>query len=257
MKVTVLGSSGSIGGPDNPASGYLVTTDSGAQIVMDLGPGSLANLQQHTNPSECDLIFSHLHPDHVLDVPSLLVWRRYHPSLSATRRATVWAPEDFARRIGRLDSDDPSKIGDVEDTLDIQVLTPGRSFTLGGARITALPAVHPIEAYCFRIEADGTVLSYSGDSASCEQLIQCAREADIFLAEATWGADTSNQVGDVAPMHMTGEEVGAIAQKAGVKHLVLTHIPPWGDVEETLHAAREKFSGPLSYARPHQEILVE
>ncbi len=254
MKVTVLGSSGSIGGPGNPASGYVVTTDSGAQIIMDLGPGALANLQQHTNPSECDLLVSHLHPDHVLDVPSLLVWRRYHPSLATTGRATVWAPEDFSCRIGRLDCDDPAEIGDLGDTLDVQILRPGKPFTLGGATITPLPAIHPIEAYCFRIEADGAVLSYSGDSASCEELVQCARGADVFLAEATWGAKDGDQAGDLVPMHMSGGEAGAIAQEAGVKHLVLTHIPPWVDQDETVRAARARFSGPITCARPHMEI---
>ena len=45
MKLTILGSSGSLSGPTNPASGYLVAVDNSPALLMDIGPGVLGKLQ--------------------------------------------------------------------------------------------------------------------------------------------------------------------------------------------------------------------
>ena len=52
MRLTVLGCSGSLAGPDSPASGYLLTVPGGQPVVMDFGPGVLGSLQQHADPNE-------------------------------------------------------------------------------------------------------------------------------------------------------------------------------------------------------------
>ena len=46
MKLTVLGCSGSLPGPDSPAAGYLVESD-GYRVVLDLGNGALGALQRY------------------------------------------------------------------------------------------------------------------------------------------------------------------------------------------------------------------
>ena len=45
-------------------------------------------------------------------------------------------------------------------------------------------------------------------------------------------------------------ETGAAATEAGAARLVLTHIPPWHDVEVCLKEARESYGGPLEAAVP-------
>ena len=46
MKLRILGCSGSVGGPNNPASGYLIHDVEGQDVLIDCGPGILAELQQ-------------------------------------------------------------------------------------------------------------------------------------------------------------------------------------------------------------------
>jgi ribonuclease BN (tRNA processing enzyme) len=46
MKLTVIGCSGSVPGPDSAASSYLVTAE-GFHLVLDLGSGALGSLQRH------------------------------------------------------------------------------------------------------------------------------------------------------------------------------------------------------------------
>ena len=60
MKLTVIGCSGSVPGPDSAASSYLVTAD-GFHLVLDLGSGALGALQRHIAVPEIGAIgLSHL-----------------------------------------------------------------------------------------------------------------------------------------------------------------------------------------------------
>ncbi|WKD58795.1 MBL fold metallo-hydrolase [Corynebacterium caspium] len=251
MKMTILGSSGSLGGPWNAASGYLVEPAISAPgIVMDLGPGSLAQLARYVNPAEVHIALSHLHADHCLDFPSLLVWRRFHPKLRATQRHKLLGPSYTLLHMGRICSDDqPEGIEDISDSFNFSPLNDGISQEISGLQITPFRVVHPIEAYAFRIYEPNTGVSiaYSGDSAWSQQLITAAQDVDIFFCEATWGA-TANP--EVPGMHLSGAEAGKLAQAAGAKKLVLVHIPPWVSPHDCVAAAREHYSGPVSFGAP-------
>ena len=60
--------------------GYLLRADDTPPLVIDFGGGVLGALQRHADPGSVQVLLSHLHADHCLDVPGLFVWRRYHPS---------------------------------------------------------------------------------------------------------------------------------------------------------------------------------
>ncbi len=77
LSVTVLGCSGTYPGPDEACSGYLLRTDT-TTVVVDLGSGTLANLQRHVAwPTSTRSCITHEHPDHWLDVPILRNAMRY------------------------------------------------------------------------------------------------------------------------------------------------------------------------------------
>lgn len=257
MRVKVLGCTGSMGGPQAPASGYYVELDNGHSFVMDLGPGALAQLQLAADPAHADVLLTHVHPDHIADLPGLLVWRRFHPSAPATQRNLLIGPADIHQRIGDLcvalgtESD-----RDLSDTFINEVATPGESFLLGasageGAVITPFEMIHPVPTVGYRVAADGAVLAYSGDTAYTDELLALAHGADVFICEATWcGARQGLPPG----MHLSGFEAGDVAKRAGVKKLVLTHIPPYGDAAEALAAAQSVFDGDVEVAYLGMEL---
>ena len=77
MKLTVLGCSGSMPGPDSPASGYLLEAD-GYRLVLDLGHGAFGALQRYVDPADVDaIVISHLHADHCIDLTAYIVALRY------------------------------------------------------------------------------------------------------------------------------------------------------------------------------------
>lgn len=247
MKLSILGSSGSVSGPANPASGYLVSVDNAPPVIMDLGPGTLAELQQIHDPADAHVVFTHLHADHCLDFPSLLVWRRFHPERPSAGRDFCIGPADTPNHLGRLSADSPGEVNDFSDTFAFTAWEHGRTEIVDRVSITPYSVVHPIESFGLRVveHTTGKVLAYSGDSAYTEALVECARDADVFLCEATWGDGTTPRP---PQMHMSGGEAGRIARLAGAKKLLLTHIPPWGDPAGAVRAAREEFDGPVKVA---------
>ena len=102
VRITVLGCSGSVVGPDSPASGYLLTAPDTPPLVIDFGGGVLGALQRHADPNAVHVLLSHLHADHCLDLPGLFVWRRYHPTPAALRGLMGMSLAGLLPSIGKL-----------------------------------------------------------------------------------------------------------------------------------------------------------
>lgn len=261
----MLGCSGSLAGPDSPASGYFLRGSQQENLLVDIGPGVLRAMQNapEIEPSHCHLVLSHMHADHCLDFPSLLVWRRFHPTARATRMHTLLGPSIAETHLSHAGADFPDKPDNFRDTFDILTYRTGEgefdpatwpAQRVGDYQVYAAPAVHTTEAYLTRFhDAQGKSFVYTGDTAYGAHIGAFARGADLLLCEAAWGPSS---VGHPPGMHMSGEEAGKVAQEIQVKTLVLTHIPPWGDKQATLDAARSQFSGEIILAQPGMTIRV-
>ncbi|RPA12699.1 cyclic nucleotide-degrading phosphodiesterase [Gordonia sp. OPL2] len=249
MRLSVLGCAGSVGGPDAACSGYLLSVEGERPVLIDCGPGVLSELQREVDPVDVDVVLSHLHADHCLDIPAMLVWRRYAPR-PATDRARLYGPPGTALRIGAASAEIPGDVDDISDTFDCQEWKDGVEVAIAGMSITPYRVNHPPETYGLRITGPGgQVIAYSGDTAMCDEVVDVADGADIFLCEATW-----THAPDERPpnLHLSGYEAGQIATKAGVRSLALTHLAPWFDAETILAEARSTFAGPVDLVRPGQ-----
>ncbi|MFE3291383.1 cyclic nucleotide-degrading phosphodiesterase [Rhodococcus sp. NPDC059234] len=241
MRITVLGCSGSVGGPDSPASGYLLTAPDTPPAVVDFGPGVLGALQRYADPGEVSIFLTHLHADHCLDLPGLLVWRRYHPN-PPSGRALIYGPTDTACRIGAASAECAGETDDITDTIDLHTLTDGATVEYGALRVQARRVFHPPEAYGLRFtDPDGRSIVYTGDTGMCDEVVELARGANVLLSEASWTHHPSRPQG----IHLSGTEAGRVAALAGVDELLLTHIPPWTSREDVIAEAKAEFSGPV------------
>ncbi len=241
VRLTVLGCSGSVVGPDSPASGYLVTAPDTVPMVLDFGGGVLGALQRHADPNAVNVLLSHLHADHCLDLPGLFVWRRYHPT-PATERGIMYGPANTWARLGAASSPEGGEIDDFTDIFDVRNWVDGESVELGAVTITPRLVCHPTESYGMRFtDPFGATLVYSGDTGFCDALVDLARGADVFLCEASWTDDPSRP----PRLHLSGAEAGRAAAAAGVGELLLTHIPPWTSREDVISEAKAEFDGPV------------
>ena len=71
MRLTVLGRSPASPNPGEACAGYLVE-GGGARLLVDIGPGVVAQLVRRHHPDELDaVVISHMHADHMLDLVTL------------------------------------------------------------------------------------------------------------------------------------------------------------------------------------------
>ncbi len=198
-------------------------------------------LQRYADPNSVNVLLSHLHADHCLDLPGLFVWRRYHPA-PATTRGIMYGPADTRARLGAASSPQGGEIDDFTDIFDVRTWADGETVELGALRVTPRRVCHPTESYGMRFtDPSGAALVYSGDTGYCDALLNLARGAHTFLCEASWTHDHSHPPG----LHLSGTEAGRAAAEAGVGELLLTHIPPWVSREDVISEAKAEFDGPV------------
>lgn len=255
MRLTIVGCAGSFAGPLSPASSYLVQAPDAAgriwSIVLDLGSGAFGALQREVDPIGVDgVLCSHMHPDHVADLTGLNVYRTYHPDIVSgivpRRPVAVWGPPGTGERLAQFEG--TAEPGADIGTLAVREVEPGAIVDIGPFRATAFAALHPVPALSWRISGPGTVpgttvtLTYTGDTDRCAGVVEAAEQADILLAEASFvdGRDDA-----LVGMHLTGTKAGALAREAGVRRLLLTHIPAWNDQGEAAREAGAVYSGPI------------
>jgi ribonuclease BN (tRNA processing enzyme) len=128
---------------------------------------------------------------------------------------------------------------------------PGQH-TFGPFSITARRVEHPVTAYGLRIESGGKVLAYSGDTGPCPSLVETARDADLFLCEASFVESSDNP----PDLHLTGAQAGRAATEAGARRLLLTHVPPWHDRQVALQEAMGTYDGQVELAEPGRTYEV-
>ncbi|MGW1886587.1 MBL fold metallo-hydrolase [Streptomyces sp. NPDC001970] len=242
MKLTVVGCSGSFPSAESACSSYLVEAD-GFRLLLDMGNGALGELQRHIGLYDLDAIFlSHLHADHCIDMCGYFVARYYRHDGGRCEPLPVHAPEGAEQRLTTAYADTPSDKS-MSEVFDFHTLKPG-AFEIGPFSIRTEKVAHPVDTFGIRIEHGGKSLTYSGDTGVCDALVDLADGTDLFLCEAAF----THGKEDIPDLHLNGREAGAHAARAGVRRLLLTHIPPWTDAERNLADARAVYDGPAELA---------
>jgi ribonuclease BN (tRNA processing enzyme) len=243
MRLTVLGSGVAWANPGGACSGYLVTAG-GVSAMIECGPGTFGRLRGVCDPARLDaVIISHLHADHFLDLVPFRYGAKYG-GLTGGRRLPVLVPPGGVETLARLgDALDGSDF--FSGVFDLSEYDPTTPLRLGDVTIRFRPVQHYVPSYAMRIEADRT-LTFSGDSAPCDDLVEHARGSDVLLCEAACRTRADDQPDPARRGHLTADEAGAIAERAGVGRLLLTHAPlDPSDPDAAARAARACFSGPV------------
>ena len=253
MKVTVLGCSGSVPGPDSPASGYLIEAD-GYRLLLDLGHGAFGALQRYCDPTAVDaIVVSHLHADHCIDLTAYVVALRY----GGNDRFRIAGPEGRIPVIGPSGTRDrlEAAYDPLARKLGLQELfgfsTPATG-ELGPLALSFAPMNHPTPTFAVRITHGDRTFVYSADTGESDELVSLAHGADVFFCEASFMPDDEY----VPDLHLTGRQAGEHAAKAGVDRLVITHVPPWGSAAVAADEAAIGFDGVVEIATPGAEFWV-
>jgi ribonuclease BN (tRNA processing enzyme) len=265
------------------SSGYLVETGA-RKILFDFGPGAYHRLlEAGVKPVQVtDVFFTHLHYDHCLDYIRLLMTRWdqgagkipelnvYGPAHTAKMTDLivngVFAPDLEARtelpmsqavfvaRGGTLPRAKPRPV--------VKEVRSGDVVQGDGFMVKAHSVIHAqpiLECFGYRLEAEGASFAYSGDAGPCKAMEDLARNADVmvhmchFISGTALNAEFEKRNGG----HL---EIARLAQAAGVRNLVASHITEQMDVpgvrERLIREMSEIFKGNLFFGEDLMEIPV-
>lgn len=229
MKLTIIGYMGGYPANGIGTSSYLLESE-GYHLLIDAGSGSLLALENHLDPLELDaLLLSHYHYDHIADTGVIIQTRKLKRKNDGIERAPILPI------YGHQNSELFCLL--TEERVSQGIAYDGEEFSVGPFQIRTLKTLHPVTCYAFRIEErrTGKVLLYTADTGYMDETIAFSTNADLLLA------DTNLYEGmEWHSSHMTFLESGRIAREAGVKKLILTHLPPEGKELELLEQAKRE-----------------
>jgi ribonuclease BN (tRNA processing enzyme) len=162
---------------------------------------------------------THLHGDHFGGLPffildAQLVSRRTTP-------LTIAGPSGLRDRLtATMESLFPGSTElDRSFAIDIRELEPQITHEVEGIEVTPYVVKHACGAppFAYRIEVDGKILCYSGDTEWVHALGEAAKEADLFITECYF---YDRQV----KFHLDYVTLAQHLPEIGAKRVVLTHL---------------------------------
>ena len=219
MQVTVIGCSPAWPNAGGAQSGYLVEGE--GRLLLDCGPGVLARLRSaHGGWPQVDAIaITHFHLDHFGDLVPWIFGAAFGPGRGADR-PTLWLPPAGKERLlgyGRQFAFAER----IDGVFDVREYEEGAPFRAAGLDIVPLRLDHYSEqTFGMRVSNHRSVLAYSGDTGPSPKLVELARDADLFLCEATLRAPEPAERG-----HLTEDEAVDAFRESGARKLVVIHRP--------------------------------
>lgn len=252
MRLTILGRSPARPNPGEACAGYVVEGGD-SRVMLDAGPGTVAQLLRRNTPDELDaVLISHMHTDHCLDLVTL---RYSYPWIDvAKKRLTVIVPPGSMAQLAELALG--AGYTNFFDKSFIFVEHDGkRPIEVGDLRFEPDETQHYVRTWGFRVMAKGAgedsdrIFAYSADAGPCDALPRIADESELFLCEA---ALRSLKEDDPAPQsrgHLLPSEAAEVAQGAHAKKLLLTHIPLPDEGKWAIEEAKTAYDGPVEVAQ--------
>ena len=219
MRLTIIGCSPAWPNPGGAQSGYLVEGD--GRLLLDCGPGVLARLRARDGgwPGVDAVVITHFHLDHWGDLVPWVFGGAYGPGRDADR-PVLWLPPGGEARL-RGFGERMSFGGQIDTVFDVREYEEDVPFRAGGFDVTPHRLDHYSElTFGLRVQNHSSTLAYSGDTGPTERLVELARDADVFICEATLRQPEPDERG-----HLTGEEAVEASRAAGARRLVVIHRP--------------------------------
>jgi ribonuclease Z len=228
---------------------HMVWDGPGGPLLIDAGGSTYQRLlRAGIDPLSLEgVVLTHSHADHLNDLPTLL----FSLSLAGLRQPLpIYGLEPTLRHAHTiLDAFD---LGDHVAPVVWIPLEAGDTIALKDTWVLrTAPTHHSRPCLALRFETPTTALTYSGDTAPCQEVVNLARGAAVLVHEATTPTPSEH--------HTTPRQAGDIAARAGVNRLILVHFSPQWTMPEPralaeIHASG--FSGSAEIGHEYQEIKI-
>ncbi|MFZ5643609.1 MAG: MBL fold metallo-hydrolase [Bacillota bacterium] len=284
IKVIILGTGSPLNNPLRSKPSQVVLAG-GKYFLVDCGGGTVSRLQEAGIPLEKieDVFFTHQHSDHDSGFIDFFISSWDSPTGPRNKPLKVYGPPTTKEVIGvmrqSLDYDISVRQDHIprsSEGLNIEYteMSEGVIYNDGQVKVTVFPVEHsPVkDAVGYRFEYKGKLVVFSGDTGPCENIVKYGRDADLLVHEAyskEWMEaarqkfpEKANLVDNVVKYHSSTLEVADEAQRAGVKHVVLTHLMPapspvWYWEQYFIKGMRGIYNGKISVGRDLMTFSLE
>jgi ribonuclease Z len=276
IRVTILGS----GDPwirRSQASGSLLVEVGNAEkdfFFFDLGSGALANFDALGLPVESTtkVFLSHLHADHIGDIPGLL------GSLAKAGRVDpveVWGggSEDpalglsaFVENMGKAMAWDIASVRGVRPNSGFEAIAheipfdrPDMIYDRNGVSISSFPAIHGLSgAVGYSIAYGGLKVVFSGDTRPCRHVVEAAAGADLLIHECfqspavfarATGLPLETAVNLTRLAHTIPEQMGKILDRTQPRMGALWHLDLTPGVDVVFDELAANYQGPVTVSQ--------
>jgi ribonuclease BN (tRNA processing enzyme) len=283
---------GTAGGPlpraDRAQSSNLLVVN-GALYLIDAGGSVTSRVAQSGQDFRRigKIFITHPHSDHTAGLATLMVsqweYQRAEPTdiygggvEALVKGALAYLTPNAEIRWAE------GKLRPMADTFKGHDVAAGVIYQDANVKVTAVENSHfqfqpgtppygKYKSFSYRFDTADRSFLFTGDTGWSDAVVDLAKNADVLVTEVTdtddvialmkrngaWQAKTaSEQEGWLRHMHeehVTPEEVGKLAAKAGVKTIVMTHLSPSpdpnGDFAHYAAAAKKHFSGEVLVAK--------
>jgi len=254
-EICFIGTGGSVATEKRDNTSFLLQTEE-TLILIDC-PGSVIQKLKKLNfdPRSIDaLLITHIHPDHIYGLPSLV-----HGLMLDECLMNIYGSEETISFCGDLlDLFDlrsekiKCRLNMISvDSGEIQQLSPSLRSTF-----FEVPHSPASMAFHFYLEAEGIHFIYSGDTPAHSELFQEAKGTDYLVHDCSAPSRFFEKYPSLQSMHTDALTLGELAQEAGVKHLVPCHF--FGEIDFSLSEIEEEikknFRGELTIPRDFSRI---
>jgi ribonuclease BN (tRNA processing enzyme) len=223
------------------------------QLLLDCGPGTLHRLAKFSIPwaSITHVALTHFHPDHFADLPILVYALKYTTRPPREDPLVILGPRGVVRLLRSLAEGYGSWLLDPGFPIVIMDVQPGEPFPLDGdLALEAFPVPHTEESVALSLTAPEGRLVYTGDTGPSEELARWAKGCSLLLAECSLPESMALDI------HLTPERAGELAQAAGARRLVLTHLYPPVETPDPALGAATRFNGPVTVATDGERFTI-
>lgn len=257
MKITFRGVRGSIPspGPNTVRYGGNTTcigleTDDGQIIILDAGTGiyPLGQNLLKQMPLKCSIFITHTHWDHIQGLPffvplfvpknEITIYGAFDPVLERSIKDVLNRQMEYCYF--------PVREAELKADIQYNTLRERQTIEIGATKITPILMNHPVLNFGYKIESNGKVLFFTGDTEPLYNIY--APDDDYYLEYEVLIANKNRMLADfisgvdvlIADAAYTTEEYPArkgwghgtfdsciaLAKEAGAKDLYLTHHEP-------------------------------
>jgi len=277
VRVTILGSGDPFVKRGQASASILIEVGNQEKDIFffDLGSGALANFNSLQLPvtSTTKVFLTHLHADHVGDMPTL-IW-----SLAKAGRRDpieVWGPSGRQDNLGTRHftnhleqalawdtesmSGHPGQSGARTITTEVPYDKDATIYERNGVTIASFPVLHLLDgAVGYKFTYAGRSVVFSGDTRPCRTVVEASKGADLLIHETFPSASVYAKKASVPlafaeqivnGVHTSPAMAGKVFKRAGARVSVMWHLAVDHEtVGPVFQEMRSQYDGPVVIAQ--------